>query len=427
MIYKIILKIILFTLKCLTGLAAFFIKIFGSKKSKEIVFSDKQIRNELSEDTRINPKSANSRKIWFHAASVGEVNAATQLLKTHSDNNGNDTVFLSVMTKTGLNQARKNFSDYIKKRLFFVFRYPYDFYFQVKDLIEVINPDLIVLVETEFWPNMLSLACKKNIPMIIVNGRISDRSLPNYFKLRKIWQLLWQPIKEVSAQSEPDAEKFQKLGFNNVTNNLNLKYSSTLPDYNSDSERKNLGFSDEDFIIVWGSSRPGEEKLILSLFPILKQQIGKLKLVIVPRHLNRLEEIYNSIDSSFSKYSENRIDDIIIVDEMGVLNRFYAISNIAIVGGSFFDFGGHNPLEPAFYSKPIIIGRFHASCKESVTTLANNNAIIICENSKLKDRILYLFNNYSEAISMGLNAKNVLNKFSDSLQKNLEVIRRNVS
>ncbi|MDD3049864.1 MAG: glycosyltransferase N-terminal domain-containing protein [Candidatus Cloacimonetes bacterium] len=425
MFYKLFLRIVLFKLECLTGLAALFIKVFGSKKFKEIIFSHKKIKAELSEDIMLNPESANSKKIWFHAASVGEVNAVTQLLKTCCETNRNEKVFLSVMTKTGLSQAKKNLSDYTKKRLIFVFRYPYDFYFQVKDLFEVIKPDLIVLVETEFWPNMLSLANKRNIPMIIVNGRISDRSLPNYFKFAKIWQLLWQPIKEVSAQSEPDAKKFQKLGFSNVTNNLNLKYSSTLPDYNSNLERKNLGFTDEDFVIVWGSSRPGEEKLILSLFPILQQQIGKLKLVIVPRHLNRLEEIYNLIDFSFSKYSENKVDDIMIIDEMGVLNKFYAISNLAIVGGSFFDFGGHNPLEPAFYSKPIIIGQFHASCKESVITLAKNNAIIVCENSKLKDKILYLFNNYGEAISMGLNAKKVLNQFSNSLQKNLEVIRRN--
>ncbi|NQV17191.1 MAG: 3-deoxy-D-manno-octulosonic acid transferase [Armatimonadetes bacterium] len=358
--------------------------------------------------------------IWIHAASVGEVNAVKSLIIALLNKHVNKTFILSTMTNTGLESARQ-----IHPKLITTL-FPLDINFIMKKAFRMLNPELVILVETEFWPNMLSIAKRKNIPVLIVNGRISERTYPKYKRLSFFWKPLWKAIKTVSAQSDHDANRFKSLGFNNVIINQNLKFCLQLSEFKREKIRNKWNITKNDFIIVFGSSRPGEEKLINKIFPILKKEISNLKLIVVPRHLERILEVEGIFkELNYQLYTELKSQtEIIIVDKMGILTEAYAISDLAIVGGSFFDFGGHNPLEPAFYGLPIIMGEFYSSCIDSVNKLKQNEAIIISSKNELQNNILKITQNPDYRSNLGINAKKTLQQNSDSLKKNLEIIER---
>ncbi|MCD4796418.1 MAG: 3-deoxy-D-manno-octulosonic acid transferase [Candidatus Cloacimonetes bacterium] len=360
------------------------------------------------------------KSIWIHAASVGEVNAVKSIIMELLSKYPKREFILSTMTSTGQKVAKK-----ISPKLTSFF-FPLDVGITMRRLFKRINPELIILVETEFWPNMLHIAREKNIPVIIINGRISDRSYRGYRISRFFWKPLWRSVICVNAQSEKDAGKFLKLKFNNVENTHNLKFNIKYPDYEKEKLRKELGYSEDDFILIWGSSRPGEEKLLRSIFSDIDEEISNLKVIIAPRHLHRLSEIREIFKGyDYRLYSELKIPGkFLIVDEMGILDLFYALSDISIVGGSFYDFGGHNPLEPAYYGVPIIMGKYYHSCHDSVDRLKENNGIIISDRKKLQKNILKIAKNKKLADQLGKNAKRTLKLNADSMKKNLAILEK---
>jgi len=362
------------------------------------------------------PKHRFDKCVWIHAASVGEVNAVKTLINellniyTHTD------FVLSTMTKTGQEAARL-----VSPKLTTVFL-PFDVGHIVNRLVTRINPSLIILVETEFWPNMLRIAKKKQIPIVLVNGRISDRSYPKYKLVKLFWKPLWKAIDSVNAQSEKDAERFKHLKFNDVLNTHNLKFCINQPEYDKAKLRLELSYANTDFVLVWGSSRPKEEKLLLKFLPELKRSVQNLKIILVPRHLHRIPELKDLLrDFDYKLYSElEDAPEILLVDEMGILNTFYAMADVAIVGGSFFNYGGHNPLEPAFYRTPTIIGNHFYSCRDSVDRLLENNGIIVSNKNDLIIDFNKLTGDMSKARQMGVNAKHTLDNNADSLEMHLE-------
>ncbi|MDP8267679.1 MAG: glycosyltransferase N-terminal domain-containing protein [Candidatus Tenebribacter davisii] len=363
-------------------------------------------------------KNGHETCVWLHASSVGEVNAVKPLVNQLLQKYPHKDFFMTTMTSTGLESAKK-----ISPKLV-VSLFPIDVSYIQKRFFNTINPEIIILVETELWPNMLHVAKKRNIPVIMVNARISDRSFPRYRNLRLLWKPVWKAVKAVNAQSEKDTRRFIGFKFNNVINAHNLKFCINLPEFKRSKLRKELGYSKDDFILIWGSSRPGEEKLLKEVFAVLKAKINNLKIIIVPRHLHRIPqvcEIFKEYD--YKIYTKlGKPGEILLVDEMGILNMMYALSDIAIVGGSFLNYGGHNPLEPAFYSIPIIIGKYNQSCRDSVDRLLDNNGIIVSDKKKLTDDIMNLYNNKELREQLGYSAKQTLGMNSDSLKINLEIL-----
>lgn len=355
--------------------------------------------------------------IWIHAASVGEVNAIKPLIIKLLKEYPTKQFIITTMTKTGNRMAQA-----IDKRID-VYYLPFDCYFLMRRVFARLNPSLIIIAETEFWPNMLCHAEKRSVPVILVNGRISQRSFPKYKKLTFFFAPLWKAIQKVNAQSELDKQRFVELGFEKVVDAGNLKFAIELPELDSDEIRRELGFTDADFVLCLGSSRPGEEKLIRNIYNDLRTEIPNLKLIVAPRHLKRLDEV-RAIFKTHRLYSEKgKSADILIVDTMGKLTMMYAACDIAIVGGSFFDFGGHNPLEAAYYRKPIIIGPYHQSCLDSVNKLNAADAVLVANNNELKQKIAYLFDNSPIRSTMGSNAKSILEQYSLSVKVNLDVVR----
>lgn len=358
------------------------------------------------------------KSILIHAASLGEVNAAHTLILSLKDKFKN--IVISTTTKTGKHQAEKYFPDVN------VFISPLDILHLRLKQLSAIRPQLIIIIETELWPQLLLAAKIKSIPIVIANARISDRSLRRYLRFHSLLQYISSSVKCVLAQSETDMAKFELLFASDVYNAGNLKFSLTLQDYDSDLSRKSWGFSKEDFIITWGSSRPGEELILYDVYQELSASIRNLKVIIAPRHLNRIAEVRNIFQSqNFQVLSEASTgQDILIIDNYGSLLEAYAVSDISIVGGSFYEFGGHNPLEPAFYSKPIIMGQYYNSCKDSVTKLLNHEAILITDKHGIVNAIQELYDNRSKRTTMGSSAKSVLTQNRNALSNHMVYISK---
>jgi 3-deoxy-D-manno-octulosonic-acid transferase len=353
--------------------------------------------------------------IWFHAASVGEINAIKPLILKMLKQFPNREMALSVTSKTGLENATK-----ISPKLS-VFIYPLDLFFLIGRIFSKLQPQCIVLMETEWWPSMLYFAKVKKIPIVMVNARLTESSIKDYEKTKFFWKPLWKAITVIGAQSAENKSKFQNLGFKNVVVTKNLKFHAEYPLFPEQVQSK-WNVTEDDFVIVWGSSRPGEETLLKSILPSLKATIPNLKLIVCPRHLPRLEEV-KAIFPEHQLYSIMKGNyEILIIDMMGVLLEAYSLCDIAIVGGSFYDFGGHNPLEPAFYGKTIIMGEFHSSCKESVEMLAKKDAIVISSPNALERDIENIYNVSVRRKQLGSNAKQVMKENCDSLENNLQLI-----
>ncbi len=328
------------------------------------------------------------------------------------------TILISTMTRNGYLTAQKIHPE-IKTMIF-----PLDIYTVMLKTFKNIDPGMIIIAETELWPNMLAIAQKKNIPVLIANGRISDKTFKTYMRTRFLWQSFSKGIKSICAQSEKDRLRFKELGFKQVQAAGNLKFCLDLPLFSRIDLRTEWGFKSGDLIITFGSSRPGEEQLILDAFRKLKVEYAQLKLILVPRHLERLPEVLSLIPE-YGLYSQMKKGcDILVIDKMGILTQAYALSDIAVVGGSFFDFGGHNPLEAAFYRLPVIMGKFHQSCVDSVDKLLHNEAMIVSDSGALTNNLRYLLQHPEKRAEFGANAKRTLTMYNQSLEIHIKEVAK---
>ncbi len=363
---------------------------------------------------------AKRSSIWFHAASMGEVNALRPLLLKAVEKYGVDRIILTTMTKTGRATARSLSTGITTAYI------PLDLPLIMSIFYRKIKPSMIIIMETEFWPQMLFQARQRKVPVILINARLSASSFKKYKITGGFWKIPWQAFRVINSQSEKDDDRFRQLGFKHVRNCGNLKFAISLPGFEVINQRIRFGISLPDFVIVLGSSRPGEEQMIKDIYPELKKQIPNLKLIIVPRHLRRIIEVESIFREDnmilFTNYSGNERFEIMIIDKIGLLTEVYSFSDLVIVGGSLTDFGGHNPLEAVFYSKAVIMGQYHSSCLDSVQKLQERAGIIITEPDKLLENILNLFNDRKLRIETGINGHQVLIENSHSLKENLDTI-----
>ena len=402
-------------------------KPFMNDKMKS--FIDKRLKQDFSDLKK-------EDYIWIHCSSVGEVNLSEDLVnKFYSISRKN--ILISVFTDTGYENAVKKYSAKNKIKVIY---FPIDDKDKIQEILKKINLQLLVLVETELWPNLINEVNKNKSRIVIVNGRISDRSYPRYKKMKFLLKSMLGKIDYFYMQSEIDKNRIIDLGASNekVENIGNLKFSISLEKY-SDEEKKEykefLNILDRK-IFVAGSTRTGENEIILNVFEKLKNTV----LIIVPRHLENVDKIINLIDKSnlsFIKYSEiekGNINkkDIIVVDKMGVLRKLYSISDIAFVGGTLVNIGGHNLLEPLFYRKKPIFGKYTQNVTDISKEILKRNigfqvqnesefleAINSLEKNNNNDEINNFFKE-NKFISLNIVKKENFIMRNDNLNENLE-------
>ena len=367
------------------------LSIFNKKLLK---FSKSRLFQKMEDDNFLNN---DEKTILIHFSSVGEFNLSKELIERILENTKiekKQKIILSVMTDTGFETVSKKYS---KNRNVKIFYFPLDDFFAIKKIYKKYKIDQTIVIETEIWPNLYYFA-EKYGKLFIVNGRLTEKKLKSYLKFGWLIRKTVNRATKIMVQSIPDKERYEKLGIdkNKIKVYKNLKYSIK---YNKISNIQKKYYYDmvvnkNKKIIVCGSTRPDEEKIWLDVFKKINIH-DEYQLILVPRHLERIEEIKNIILENFSRddYSsmteieKNKIDygtektkKIIVVDKMGVLTDFYQLADFVFVGGTLVDIGGHSILEPLYYGKKPIIGKYFQNIEEIVKDAKDLGFVEIVEN-----------------------------------------------
>jgi 3-deoxy-D-manno-octulosonic-acid transferase len=296
------------------------------------------------------------QSIWVHAVSVGEVMAASAFLKALKERHPGLRIIVSTVTDTGQKVARERLSDLAE-----VIYLPFDMAALFRRAVERIRPRLFLVMETEIWPNALRVLRQKGVPAIVLNGRISEASFRGYKRVRFFIRRVLDDIALFCMQDEVYAGRIIELGADNnnvmITGNFKFDIKVTL-------EKPEWALSMAGPVIVAGSTHKGEEDLIASSYIRLKEDFGDLNLIIAPRHPERSDEVeallrakgLPCVRRSRLKGREPLSGSVVILDTVGELSSAYGVADIAIVGGSFIGHGGQNPLEPAYWGKPVVCG-----------------------------------------------------------------------
>ena len=328
-------------------------KIFGVRESDFL----KHLQNRKSDSAPV---------VWLHGVSVGEVQLLVPLVRRLAAEYPGHRFVVSVTTDSGMKLARDTLSD------FELFYFPFDFTWAIKKTLSVLQPKLVVMAELELWPNLCWLAQQRNVPLAVVNGRLSEKSFRGYERLGWLTRNMFQSLRVVSSQTEEYSERFRRCGCSSesVVTTGNLKFDnvgmrSDAPEVLS--FRKMAGVQESDRIVMLGSSQEEEETAILSAFPAIKKQLPRARLVVIPRHPERFEKVYAACQhlaqarslgvAKRSQLASDSIDwDILLVDTVGELKWWWGLAEVAIVGGSFGSRGGQNMLEPAAYGCNVAFG-----------------------------------------------------------------------
>jgi 3-deoxy-D-manno-octulosonic-acid transferase len=379
--------------------------------------------------------------LWIHAVSVGEVIAATRLIERMQTLDPYSQVVISTTTRTGQKLAKERF-DTIRDSLDAstphstrVFYYPLDFGWIVRRYLKALKPRALVLVESELWPRMLVEAEKSGVPVIVVNGRISNRSLPRYRALRTLWTPLLHKLTLVLAQSEEDRLRFVDIGVpgEKVRTAGNLKYDVRAAVELPITCELRTHLPRPVKVIVAGSTLEGEERLLLDAFRELIPDIPQLTMILAPRHPERFRTVEKSItDTGFPLVRRSvwmqrpepiATASVFLLDTVGELASVYSLASVAFVGGSLIPAGGHNPLEPAQFSVPIVMGPYTENFRGMVAALLDQDAIRVTPPERLCPALQELLTS-PEAKSMGSRARRVFEEQAGASETCLAAIRK---
>ena len=307
-----------------------------------------------------------SRPIWIHAASVGEVKAAVELTRELKEKHPEKKVIISTFTDTGNALARQSMAA---DAVLFL---PLDQLWMVRRTLRRLDPAMLIVLETEMWPNLLRQACARGIPTLLLSGRLSIRSYKKYFLFRVFFRQVVGSFSALGMQSEEDARRIISLGADvgrvsvvgNIKRALSIRHQ--LRNRNAGSEKLENRRSRETPLLVVGSSHRGEEEILIGVYLSLKERFARLQMVLAPRHPERFAEVEKllqarGLDYQKKSHANGQLDfvkDILLLDTLGDLEDFYALGDVAFVGGSLIDAGGHNLLEPARFGKPVLFGPF---------------------------------------------------------------------
>ena len=367
--------------------------------------------------------------IWLHAVSVGEVLAITRLIATLETVLPDYQILISTTTRTGQALARERFGP---NRVFYC---PLDLPWAVRAYLNTLKPRLLVLAETEFWPNLLSGCFRRRIPIAVVNARISDRSWPRYRRLRALWRPFLSRLSRVLAQSETDAERLLAIGCRkeSVTVAGNLKFDVRAAQ-EADATRQLKSKTDGLRLIVSGSTLEGEESALLEAWPQLLAVDPHLAMVLAPRHPERFNAVAVLLEKSGvpwckrSAWNEESAPqlcpgEVVLLDTIGELASVYSLASVAFVGGSLVPAGGHNPLEPAQFSVPIIMGPHYGNFRAITRDLLAHDALRIAAKEELAAELIALIGNKVAAETMGSRAKEVFDRQAGATDRCIAAIR----
>ena len=373
-------------------------------------------------------RPARTGGIVVHAASVGEVNVASALVKSLSRRYPELPLCLTAFTPTGSEQALTLFRD----EVFHVYA-PLDLPGAVNRFYDRVQPSLLIIMETEIWPNLYFEAAGRGIPIMIANARISEHSLGTYRRLRRLTAAALDQVSRIAAKSETDSERLIDIGADKQRIEVtgNLKFDVTLPpSLLEQGETIRMAWGAERLVLLAGSTHEGDEGPILKAFPHLLNRFPQALLVLVPRHPERFARVAQAaraagLDVSLRSkgISCPSSTQCFVIDAMGELLQFYAACDVAFVGGSLDRIGGHNVLEPAALSRPVLVGP-HTFNFEDITEqlVAANAAIRVSNAAELEEATARLFTRPELRDQMGQAGLKLVRSGQGALERTQEVV-----
>lgn len=364
--------------------------------------------------------------IWIHAVSVGEVLAVSQLAAELRKRNSGRQLFVSTTTATGQALARQRFGES------HVFYMPLDFRFALRPYFRALRPSLLILAETEFWPNLLRSARKNRTAVAVVNARISDRSFPRYRHFRWFFSRVMSGIDLFLAQTEEDARRLKEIGApeERVAVSGNLKFDIRLSSNSQIATELRRAIGKDSPVIVCGSTAEGEEELVLSAFHQVLRQVPSAVMILAPRHPERFERVAGLISAAGLKFIRRSgwnptANDslfggsVVLLDSIGELASVYSLADVAFVGGSLVPLGGHNILEPAQHGVAVLAGPHTFNFREIVRIFERGGGLQLVDADNVGATFAELLGNAEERRRLGQRARALFLENTGATQKTL--------
>lgn len=383
---------------------------------------------------RLHPEK---RCIWIHAVSVGEVNAISTLVSRIKQELPDYELVISSTTDTGLARAQSLYAAGYS-----VFYFPFDLSWVMRRAFNRLQPDLILLMELEIWPNLARIAAERSIPVVVVNGRLSDKSFPRYQRIRFLVKGMFRRVSLVLAQTRQYADRFISLGCDpgRVIVTSSLKYDTAQtqgPVSGADRLAVQINLGAEPLWIAGGTG-PGEEKIALDAFLRLRKQPGleNLRLAIVPRKPERFDEVASLIEQTgfgYVRYSKLKTDDsvvqdkpvVILGDTMGDLKKFYAVATVVFVGRSLVPMGGSDMMEPAGLGKCTLFGPHTFNFRQTVEVLLEGKgAIEVKDEEDLYRSVLQCLTDSAFASRIAESGQKIIRQNQGATTGTIEAIKR---
>ena len=378
---------------------------------------------------------AGSPRIWIHAVSVGEVTAAAPIVAGLRKICPEAVIFLSTSTETGQEAARR-----LVPHVSTLFYFPLDIPRVIRGVLDQINPDLFVIVETELWPNFIRVCRERSVKVIMVNGRLSPRSFRKYRATRFFWKGVLEKVTAAGVISETDRSRLTRIGMEPGRIDVmgNAKYDGLVERTRSDLRDETarlLDMNGRDPVIVAGSTHEGEEVILIDLYERFRASMPNLRLILVPRHVHRVGNIVSILrerglpSAFFSDIEAGRADGrtpVVVVDVMGRLFSLYGIATVVFCGGSMVPRGGQNVLEAAAWGKVVLHGTSMEDFAEEGRLLAEAGAAIPVGNrEELAEHMERLLADREERIRRGQAGRRVVEENQGAARRYAEMILRN--
>lgn len=378
------------------------------------------------------PSPRGRRVVWVHAVSVGEVIAALPLLQTMRREFPQVYMLLTTLTPTGNATARQQ-EGHLADAVAYL---PIDLPFAVGRALRRVCPDVLLVMETELWPNLLVMASRRGVRVVVANGRLSDRSFPAYQRFRPFFAQVLRRVDAICAQSEEDARRFRAIGAPpervQVTGNTKFDQAAvSAQEVDAAALRRELGLPADAPVLVIGSSRaPEEEQLIANAYRQLRERFPNLCLVWAPRHVERAEAVVQVLQAhGYVPWLRTQgtppvPQEQIVLDTFGELGKVYAVGDVAIIGGSFVPLGGQNLLQPLAHGKPVVHGP-HMHNFRDVAALAQQAGVAWAAQSadEVVQHVSRLLEDESLRADVACRAKTLVSQQQGASQRVVELLR----
>lgn len=375
------------------------------------------------------------RCVWFHGVSVGEIHLLRQVIARYRERHPEHRIVVSTTTDTGYDEAKRCFADLS------VIYWPFDFSWAVKAALIRVQPDLVVLAESEIWPNFVWAAKKRGVKLAILNGRMSPRSAGRFRKLRWLVQGLFGSFDVILAQTEEYAANYLALGAKNVIATGSVKYDGAQGERRNpktQAMRELFGINDTDLVWVAGSTQTPEEEIALDIYRRAKEGFPSLRLILVPRQKDRFDEVARLVErsglpsvrrsqlvsSSCHPVTESPCHPVILVDTIGELSAVWGLADVAFVGGSLDGLrGGQNMIEPAAYGAAVLFGPHTWNFKETVARLKEHHAALeVADAAELEREVLRLLGDLEARERLGQAARRFVESQQGATAKSLAAL-----